>query len=237
MSKNKVKIWHISDTHSFHGLLKVPNDIDVILHSGDASNYKDPYKNEQEMLDFIEWYGSLDTAFKIYVAGNHDTSVEKKFITRKTFEDKGIIYLENESVEILGINIFGSPITPTFGQWSFMKSRNKMHQIWDNIPPDTNIIVTHGPPKGKLDLSIDHYGNLEFCGCNNLRKRVLELQNLQLITYGHIHNCEGIINAGIIKESVNDIIYSNGSVVTDGKFGKLSSNGNIIELTNIYGSE
>jgi hypothetical protein len=33
-----------------------------------------------------------------------------------------------------------------------------------------------------------------------------------------------------MKLSVSDTIYSNGSVVTDRKFGKLSSNGNIIEI-------
>ena len=52
----------------------------------------------------------------------------------------------------------------------------------------------------------------------------------KLCLFGHIHNCEDIINAGIMKLSMRDTIYSNGSVVTDGKFGKLSSNGNIIEI-------
>ena len=41
---------------------------------------------------------------------------------------------------------------------------------------------------------------------------------------------EDIINAGTMKLSISDTIYSNGSVVTDGKFGKLSSNGNIFEI-------
>jgi hypothetical protein len=54
--------------------------------------------------------------------------------------------------------------------------------------------------------------------------------NPKLVCFGHIHNCEDIINAGTMKLSVSDTIYSNGSVVTDGKFGKLSSNGNIFEL-------
>ena len=32
------------------------------------------------------------------------------------------------------------------------------------------------------------------------------------------------------KLSICDTWFSNGSVVTDGKFGKLTSNGNIIEI-------
>ena len=34
-----MKIWHISDTHTFHGLLN-------IQESGDATNPKDPYISE-----------------------------------------------------------------------------------------------------------------------------------------------------------------------------------------------
>jgi hypothetical protein len=48
--------------------------------------------------------------------------------------------------------------------------------------------------------------------------------------FGHIHNNDEIINAGTMKLSICDTIFSNGSVVTDRRFGKLSSNGNIINL-------
>ena len=48
--------------------------------------------------------------------------------------------------------------------------------------------------------------------------------------FGHIHNCNDIINAGTRTIPGLDTIFSNGSVVTDGKFGKLSSNGNIFEI-------
>jgi len=50
----------------------------------------------------------------------------------------------------------------------------------------------------------------------------------KLCLFGHIHNCEDIINAGTMKLSMRDTISSNGSVVTDGKFGKVMSNGNVI---------
>jgi hypothetical protein len=52
----------------------------------------------------------------------------------------------------------------------------------------------------------------------------------KLCLFGHIHNNEDIINAGTMKLSNHDTIYSNGSVVTDGKFGKLSSHGNTFEI-------
>jgi hypothetical protein len=52
----------------------------------------------------------------------------------------------------------------------------------------------------------------------------------QYMLFGHIHNCRDIINAGMLKLSAYDTWFSNGSVVTDGKFGKLTSNGNILEV-------
>ena len=63
-----MKIWHISDTHTYHGLLKVPEDIDMVIHSGDATNPRDPYASEQEMLNFISWFGSLPIKHKVFVA-------------------------------------------------------------------------------------------------------------------------------------------------------------------------
>ena len=52
----------------------------------------------------------------------------------------------------------------------------------------------------------------------------------KLMLFGHIHNCKDIVNAGTRKVSGLDTIFSNGSVVTDGKFGKLTSKGNIFEI-------
>jgi Icc-related predicted phosphoesterase len=225
-----MKIWHISDTHTYHDLLKVPYDIDMIIHSGDCSNPRDPYNNEPEVRDFIDWFKMIPVKYKIYVAGNHDTSIEKKLVTKKDFEDAGIIYLENESVTIEGINFFGSPHTPQFGQWAFMKDRVKLERFWRMaIPEDTDVVITHGPPRGVLDKSYDRNHNMESCGDKSLLNRVLEIQPAYCL-FGHIHNCKDIINAGMQKFSAYDTWFSNGSVVTDGKFGKLNSDGNIIDI-------
>jgi Icc-related predicted phosphoesterase len=225
-----MKIWHISDTHTYHGLLKVPKDIDMVIHSGDATNPRDPYASEQEMLNFISWFGSLPIKHKVFVAGNHDLCIERNLVTKIDFMKNGIVYLENDYAEVEGIKIWGSPFTPTFGQgWAFNKKRSALHDIWKEIPDDTNIVVVHGPPKGILDLAYHQLNCIEFCGDEALRKRMY-LLNPKLCLFGHIHNNEDIINAGTMKLSNHDTIYSNGSVVTDGKFGKLSSHGNTFEI-------
>jgi Icc-related predicted phosphoesterase len=225
-----MKIWHISDTHTYHDLLKVPIAIDMVIHSGDCSNPRDPYNNEPEVREFIDWYKELSPKYKIYVAGNHDSSIEKKLVTKKDFEDNGIIYLENDYVTIEGLKIFGSPYTPNFGNWSFMRDRNKLDRFWrDAIHDNTDIVVTHGPPKGILDKSENRDHQLECCGDKSLLNKLLEVQPAYHL-FGHIHNGGDIINAGLQKLSICDTFFSNGSVVTDRKFGKLSSNGNILVI-------
>jgi len=225
-----MKIWHISDTHTYHGLLKVPEDIDMVIHSGDATNPRDPYASEQEMLNFISWFSSLPIKHKVFVAGNHDLCIERNLVTKIDFMKNGIVYLENDYTEVEGLKIWGSPFTPTFGEgWAFNKKRSALHDIWKEIPDDVDIVVTHGPPKGILDLAYHQLNCVEFCGDEALRKRMY-LLNPKLCLFGHIHNNEDIINAGTMKLSNHDTIYSNGSVVTDGKFGKLSSHGNTFKL-------
>lgn len=226
-----IKIWHVSDTHGYHDLLEIPKGIDLMIHSGDASNSRDPYNNEPEMRKFIDWYKDVNIKHKVYVAGNHDTSIEKGLVTKKDFEDAGIIYLENEYVIIQDIKIFGSPHTPQFGNWAFMKDRVKLERFWRKaINESCDIIVNHGPPKGILDKSYDRNGKMEMCGDRSLLNRIIEIQP-KLVCFGHIHNTEDIVNAGTMQQSTHKIVYSNGSVVTDGKFGKLTSNGNILWIS------
>lgn len=222
-------IWHISDTHGYHNLLDIPSEIDMVIFSGDCSNPRNPYINENEVRVFMEWYSKLPIKHKIFVAGNHDSSIEKRLITKKDFTNIGITYLENESMEIEGINIFGSPVSLTFNDWCFMKARDKTYKLWETIPENTDIVITHTPPKGILDMSYDKDNVLEFCGCNSLKKRMFSMQP-ELHLFGHIHNTQDIINAGQTKLSEYKTTFSNGSVVTDGKFGRLSSNGNIFKI-------
>lgn len=230
-----MKILHLSDTHGFHRMLPVErfDGIDVVIHSGDCSNWKDPYRNELEVRDFIDWYSHVPVKHKIYVAGNHDTSIERRMVTPADFAQAGIIYLENASTTIEGIKFWGSPHTPTFGDWAFMKRREKIGRVWDAIPDDTDVLIVHGPPKGVRDLSFDRDDNLEMCGCSALMKRCYALRHtLKLVAFGHIHNMDGVnTNQGVAHYSHTPTIFSNAACVYDGKFDLgLTSHGNIITL-------
>jgi Icc-related predicted phosphoesterase len=229
--KKRLKLWHIGDTHGYHYLLTIPKDIDWVIHSGDFSNYRDVYKNEPEARDFIQWYGSLKIPIKILIAGNHDAYAcngVKEF--RKLCDFFNIIYLENENIILDDIKIFGSPNTPNFGNWHFMKNRAKMDKHWSQVDEDVDLLVVHGPPKGILDITENYDRSLEFCGDNALRNHVINRIKPKLCLFGHIHNISDIINAGTRIIPNCDTVFSNGSVVTDRKFGTLSSNGNILKI-------
>lgn len=225
------KIWHISDTHGYHRLLNIPNDIDIVIHSGDESNSKDKYKNEPEFRDFINWFACLPIKNKVFIAGNHSSYIfHNRKEVNKVCKDLNIIYLEDDWTLIDGISIWGSPATPNFGNWYFMKDRSKMDKLYSSIPDWIDIVVSHGPPKGILDLSYDQDNKLEFCGCKSLKNHMLNRVKPKYCFFGHIHNTKDIINSGTMKLAGYDTIFSNGAVMCDGKFGKLVSNGNVFEI-------
>jgi Icc-related predicted phosphoesterase len=95
-----------------------------------------------------------------------------------------IIYLENSSVNLMGLNIYGSPYTPTFYKWAFMRDRGEpIRAIWNKIPENLDILITHGPPYGILDRNRDGV----ICGCEELLKAV-KLKKPRYHVFGHIHN-------------------------------------------------
>lgn len=223
-------IWHFSDSHGFHDSLIIPSNVDLVIFSGDESNSSSPAINEFEARKFLDWYSKLPIKYKVFVAGNHSTAIAKGLITKKDFDNLGIIYLENESVTIEGLKIYGSPFTPTFGNWAFMKARDKLFTIWEDIPQDTDIIVIHGPPRTILDLSYNRSNELEFCGCRSLYNRVRFI-NPRFCMFGHIHNTQDVMNAGTRTIVGSRTVYSNGAVMTDAKFDLgPTSHGNLFEI-------
>lgn len=226
-----MKIWHISDTHGFHLRLVIPEGIDLVIHTGDCSNHKDPFPNENEVRKFIDWYEQVPIPNKIFIPGNHDTSIERGLVKASDFISRGIHLLNHDWMDVNGIKIFGSPFTPTFGNWAFMKSRETINRVWEQIPEGMDIVAVHGPCKGILDLSRNRQNVLEFCGDGALRKHVLDRIKPKYFLSGHIHNFEDIINTGFRYLPDYGITFSNAAGVTDRRFDLgLTYNGNIFEI-------
>ena len=232
-----MKILHLSDTHTNHDKINIPSDIDLIIHSGDFSSKKDSFRNESEAHSFLDWFSSLDIKHKILVAGNHDTSIQARLITPEEIENRGIIYLENASVKIEGLLVWGSPYTPLYGEWAFMREEQELASIWETIPDDADIVITHTPPRGMLDLTFDAEKDgtpyYRLCGSKSLADRMDEVKPI-LNCFGHIHNSQQgtcVFNAGTRLKEGSRTIYSNVACSTDGMWGEITSHGNIIEIT------
>jgi predicted MPP superfamily phosphohydrolase len=101
----------------------------------------------------------------------------------------GVFYLENSSIDIEGIKIWGSPITPSFGYgWAFNKDRGyDINEVWNTIPDGTDIVITHGPIHSYCDRTNREGLNV---GCEQLYHRLNEIKP-QLHFSGHIHEAYG----------------------------------------------
>jgi Icc-related predicted phosphoesterase len=185
-----VRIVCISDTHRLHKKLSIP-ECDVLVHAGDIG----VEDNIKHLIDFNTWLESLDyIPHKVVIPGNHDLEVESSPLTAKAMmQGKGIHFLIDEEVIIDGVKFYGSPWQPWFHDWAWNEQRGEpLRRIWAKIPTDTDVLITHGPPYGILDEVI--YGG-KSVGCEELRKRVLEVQP-KLHIFGHIHEGYGYFSEG-----------------------------------------
>lgn len=183
-----LKIVAISDTHCRHKSVKLPRG-DLLVHAGDIS-----YRGKlSEVTDFLDWFAKLPFDHKIFIAGNHDFYFEKAAAADiKSLIPEGIIYLNDSGIEINGINIWGSPVTPWFHDWAFNRHRGAdINKHWKQIPPDTNLLITHGPVFGILDTVINgsHVGDKEL-----LRK--IDDVKPAVHVCGHIHESYGRVKHG-----------------------------------------
>ncbi|MEZ4298758.1 MAG: hypothetical protein R3B70_27655 [Polyangiaceae bacterium] len=61
-----------------------------------------------------------------------------------------------------------------------------LREIWQKIPEGIDVLLTHGPPHGVLDLTSGH----ENAGCEDLRA-ALDRVRPRLHVFGHIHEGAG----------------------------------------------
>ena len=179
-----MRIVAISDTHLQHlrYSIKVPEG-DLLIHSGDALNSG----NAGDLAPFSSWFGGLPHKRKIFVAGNHDRVFEKNPTFARAGLPKGVIYLQDDQVEIDGFKIYGAPWQPEFLGWAFNLSRGgALREKWDKIPDGIDILITHGPPFGILDRTIEG----EYVGCEELLEAVKRVKP-KVHIFGHIHHGYG----------------------------------------------
>lgn len=190
MCKNMIqKILHLSDTHGLHRLLDTLPDANVLVHSGDFTMGR----TEKEALDFMEWLIALPHPQKIFIAGNHDDCLYRASLDGLP---DNVHYLCHSGIEIGGLRFYGMPM--------FIRdSISGMEETYvRQIPPRTDILITHQPPLGIRDYSGHiHWGSF-------ILLKQLHLIKPKLHLFGHIHDNYGV-------EKTDGIICVNSSLVNN----------------------
>lgn len=187
----------LSDSHGEHEEVVLPEG-DLLVHAGDFSRRG----GEAETRDFLRWFASRPHRHKVFVAGNHDFLAERQAELFRSMVPAGCVYLNDSGVELGGLKIWGSPVTPWFFDWAFNRERGpEIRRHWDLIPAGLDILITHGPPAGILDQVVRG----ERVGCADLAAAIRE-RKPRVHVFGHIHEAYG-------QHEQDGVRYLNASVL------------------------
>jgi Icc-related predicted phosphoesterase len=188
-----MKITAISDLHGDYPEL---SGGDLLIIAGDCTS-NDSVK---AWVDFFKWFDLLEYRSKIYIGGNHDNFLSQCCNNNECAdiiygpECEKQEYLRDSGTEFHGIKIWGSPWSLWFHGINphckaFTGKEKDLKKYWDIIPLDTEILITHTPPFGMLD-TIYEWGDPDkkkYAGSKTLADKLLQLKNLKLHVFGHIH--------------------------------------------------
>ncbi|KAK4181909.1 Metallo-dependent phosphatase-like protein [Triangularia setosa] len=194
---SRIRVVCLSDTHSLR-----PSHIpqgDLLIHAGDLS----ATGIFDDLQDQINWISSLQGfKHKVVIAGNHDcfldpnSSIHRGGLKEKRKLDwKGVTYLQDELVTLdfedrgegggrRKLNVFGSGWVPRCGGDDFAFQYDPAEKApWEGrIPVETDVLVTHCPPKGHRDLLV---------GCPSLLSELWRVKP-KLHVFGHVHHGAGV---------------------------------------------
>ncbi|KAG5751315.1 hypothetical protein H9Q69_003236 [Fusarium xylarioides] len=179
--KPAIRVVCISDTHDLK--VDIPNG-DILIHAGDLTD-SGTVADIQKQLD---WLREQPHPVKVVVAGNHDSWFDTKSRHEEDARSgakpnmEGLHYLESgltvQKIKGRTVNIFGVPDIPSIGpkEFAFQYTQDK-HPWLSKVPPQTDILITHCPPKHHLDLGL---------GDSNLLREVWRVKP-RLHVFGHVH--------------------------------------------------
>jgi Icc-related predicted phosphoesterase len=155
----------------------------------------------------------LPHPFKLVIPGNHEFVLEDPNMRDAIYNATLLI---DEGVEIGGMRIWGSPTTLPCGAFGIFKPEDRQRH-WAQVPKSIDILITHGPPFGILDLAPgaqEHAGDPELLEAVNRAKPRLHV-------FGHIHGAYGTM-ATEHTRFVNAALF--------GEFGDLDKPPVVVEL-------
>jgi Icc-related predicted phosphoesterase len=118
------------------------------------------------------------------IAGNHDFFAEER---PEAAESHLWTYLQDNEIEVEGLRIYGTPWTPTFCNWAFMRSEGDLETIYAEIPTGIDILISHGPPQAYCDRNAMG----DQCGSYALMRQIRSVKP-RAVVCGHIHEAHGL---------------------------------------------
>ena len=212
-----MRILCLSDTHGFLPELDLTG-IDLVLHAGDMTfENKYNYALQRKYFDrqFCPWVEKIEKICPIYFTwGNHEMFSEKLPSTYNHVTNYHLLRDNFTTIEDKNgkeYKIYGTAAQPIFMDWAwnFPDDEENLGHRYSFIPDDVDILLTHCPAYGVLDLTKDG----ENVGSYMLSERIGQLKKLKLHVMGHIHNAYGsfgfpdmiTVNACICDEDYNPI--------------------------------
>ncbi|KAI1610609.1 Metallo-dependent phosphatase-like protein [Exophiala viscosa] len=207
MPTRRTRIVCISDTHN--QTPKLPAG-DILIHAGDLTNQG----TYSELRKATKWLQQADFKVKIVICGNHDVTCDipfyqehGKYFHNQDLEDPqqciallqsdpSVVYLKHKSKHIrftredgavTSLKVFGSPYSPARGLWAFGYAPEEALGLWDKIPLDSDIVVTHTPAK----FHRDECSERGTAGCEVLRETLWRVRP-RLFVCGHVHEAYGV---------------------------------------------
>lgn len=179
-----MKMTVISDTHLREPVL--PGG-DVLVHCGDLT--ENGFKIEVlRQLNYL--HEQLDKYNLVMITpGNHDLWAERHPLDfRAACASAGIVCLVNESFNYEGLVFWGSPVVPVYHNWAFNKNQSDRYDVFEKIPENVDVLITHSPALEVLDLNQKGI----HIGCSELKERLKEI-NPFLHLFGHCHESAGYL--------------------------------------------
>ena len=187
-----MKISAISDLHGCVKLKDLDIDGEILCIAGDISPLeiqRNTHKVKNWFINkFIPALEQLPVKKVFLVVGNHDFLFE---IYHPTDNDK-IVYLDKseylyQSEDGNTYKIYGIPNVQYCGNWAFSTGEEELNKCFDDIPEDTDILITHQPPAlADIGTVLEDGDNIPL-GNRYLYEQMLA-KNTRLSLCGHIHS-------------------------------------------------
>lgn len=98
-----------------------------------------------------------------------------------------VVNLQSPTGPRTTFKIFGSPYSPANGTWAFGYGVDEASHIWEGIPADADIILTHTPPMHHCDDGRVR----QSAGCPSLQEALRRIRP-RLAVCGHVHEGRGV---------------------------------------------